>query len=145
LGIIKVINNVINDVFFFIFSLILDIIVLNGISDYIKSKKKMMENFKEQEEQKKKKRIQKMVFINGIIFVLSHLPELISSVYLLIYENKWFFCIDFKCDKLNELAQFFIYFSIISQFFINKNFNNLFKESYDQIVARIKRKFNNNK
>ena len=137
LGIIKVMNSVINDIFLFVITVLLDILVLNGLSKMIKSKKEMVDNFHEIEENKKKKRIEKMVFINGLIFLFSHSPELIVSVYLL-NQSKLLFCETTRCDKLNELAQFFIFFSMLSQFFINKNYNSIFLESYDQIKTNIK-------
>ena len=137
LGIIKVMNSVINDIFLFVITVLLDILVLNGLSKMIKSKKEMVDNFHEVEENKKKKRIEKMVFINGLIFLFSHSPELIVSVYLL-NQSKLLFCETTRCDKLNELAQFFIFFSMLSQFFINKNYNSIFLESYDQIKTNIK-------
>jgi hypothetical protein len=142
LGIIKVINSVINDIFFFIITVILDIIVLNGLSKMIKSKKEMVDNFHEIEENKKKKRIQKMVFINGLIFLFSHSPELIVSV-LLLNQSQLLFCETSRCDKLNELAQFFIFFSMLSQFFINKNYNSIFLESFQQIKSNLKEKLKN--
>ena len=147
LGIIKVVNSVINDIFFFIVTVILDIIVLSGLSKMIKSKKEIVDNFHEIEENKKKKRIQKMVFINGLVFVFSHLPELIVSVYLL-NQSQLSICEISNCDKLSELAQFFIFFSMLSQFFINKNYNSIFLESYNQIIsnieAKLKKKYNRN-
>ena len=101
----------------------------------------MVENFKEAEEEKKKKRILKMIIINGIIFTFSHLPEFVVSILLLIFQNKWDFCIVFQCDILNDCAQVFIYFSIMSQFGINSNFNSLFKESYENLKLKWKNKF----
>jgi hypothetical protein len=50
----------------------------------IKSKKSMVDNFKEGEEEKKKKRILKMIIINGIIFTFSHLPEFVISILLIL-------------------------------------------------------------
>jgi hypothetical protein len=141
LGVLEIINNIINDILFFILTIILDLMVLKGITNMIKNKKKLVENFKKQEEKKKRNRIQKMIVINCLIYIISHSPELTSSIILLIYENEMQLCVKyFRCDKLNELAQFFIYFPIIFQFFINKKFNSLFKESYNKILFNIKMK-----
>jgi hypothetical protein len=142
LAIIEIINNLINDIFFLILTIILDVMVLKGLTNMINSKKVMVENFKEHEEKKKRNRVQKMIIINCLVYIISHAPELISSILLLIYEKKLILCVKyFRCDKLNEMAQFFIYIPIIFQFFINKNFNTLFKDSYHQIIFSIKNKF----
>ena len=116
-----IINNFLNDLVFFIVNLILDIAVLAKILSMIKTKKTMVENFKEVEEQKKRKRILKMVVINGIIFTFSHIPELLISK--MIFKNKLDICTYFECSIFNEFGQFLIYFSIMSQLSINYNFN----------------------
>jgi len=139
--ILRIANNFVNDIFFFLIAIIYDIVVLKNISSMIKSKKSIVQNFKETEEEKKRKRILKMIIINGIIFTFSHLPEFLISILFLVIQNKLNFCIIFQCDILNDCAQFFIYFSIISQFSINKNFNSLFSESYENIKIKLKNKF----
>ena len=138
---LKSVNNFINDVLFFVFTLVCDIALLNKIRNLIKNKEKMVENFKESEENKRKKRILKMIIINSVIFMLSHLPEMVSSILIFFYQNKLNFCAKFKCDKLNEYAQFFIYFTIIAQFGVNKQFNSLFRQSYEILKLKVKNRF----
>ena len=48
---------------------------------------------------------------------------------------------DFKCDKINEFTQVFLFISINSQLLINKNFNKVFNESYRDIISKLKSKF----
>jgi hypothetical protein len=141
---LKMFNNVINNIFFFLLNIILDIILLNGITDIIRQKKKVLENIKLEEEEKKKKKLSIMVLINGIIYLISHLPEFLTISFLIVYDVKLQgFCLTkMRCDKLNEIAQFFNYISILSQFSINKNFNRLFNETYQEIVHKIKKKLN---
>ena len=135
----RIVNNFLNDIFFFVITIVFDIAVLKNIASMISSKKTMVENFKEAEEEKKRKRILKMIIINGIIFTLSHLPEFLISILLLVFQNKLDFCTNFECSILNDFGQFFIYFSIMSQLSINNNFNSLFKESFDNIILRLKK------
>ena len=137
-----IVNNVINDILFFIISIIFDIIVLKNISSMINNKKKMVENFKEEEEEKKRKRILKMIIINGIIFTLSHLPEFILSIFWLLFQNSNLI-FTFDVSNLNEFGQFFIYLTIISQLSINIHFNSLFKESFYNLILKFKKKCSN--
>jgi hypothetical protein len=90
----------------------------------------------------------KLVFINGLIYLIGHLPEFITIILLTVFKKKMEpFCMNnMTCDKFNEVAQFFNYFSIISQFFINLRFNKHFKESFLQLKSKFcfrKEKINN--
>ena len=141
---IKMFNNVINNILFFLLTIILDIILLNGITDIIRHKMKVLENIKLEEEEKKKKKLSIMVLVNGVIYLISHLPEFLTMSLLIVYNDSLVtFCLNkMRCDKLNEMAQFFNYISILSQFSINKNFNRLFNETYQEILHKIKKKLN---
>lgn len=141
---IKLFNSLINNIIFFILTIILDIVLLNGITDVIRHKKKVIENLKLEEEEKKKKKLSIMILINGIVYIISHLPEFLTMTLLIIYQRDMSeFCLQrIRCDKLNEMAQFFNYISIILQFSINKNFNKIFSETYQEIINRIKKRFN---
>jgi hypothetical protein len=61
-------------------------------------------------------------------------------VLLLLYAfqtKMFFFCSSqMTCDKLNEMAQFFTFISIISQFFINNAFNKHFNDSFRHLFNR---------
>jgi hypothetical protein len=52
--IFKIVNSILNDILLFLVTIIFDIIVLKNVSEIIKSKKKMIINFKEAEEEKKR-------------------------------------------------------------------------------------------
>jgi hypothetical protein len=88
----------------------------------------------------------KMVIFNGIIHFISHFPDFVVTI-LLIYYKKFIknFCMfNLPCDLINEEAQFFNVFIILSQFFIYKKFNNNFNESFQNIKQRVlKRKCHN--
>jgi hypothetical protein len=103
---------------------------------------KVLENIKLEEEEKKKKKLSIMVLVNGVIYLISHLPEFLTMSLLIVYNDSLVtFCLNkMRCDKLNEMAQFFNYISILSQFSINKNFNRLFNETYQEILHKIKKK-----
>ena len=109
----------------------------------IRNKKKVIGNLKLEEEEKKKENISKMIIINGIFFVLSHLPEFLTMLLLVIFQNKlkdFCFYYAFRCDQINEMAQFFNYFFIIAQFYINNKFNKVFNESYHDLKIQFKKR-----
>ena len=140
---LKLINSFINNILFFFVTILFDVLLMKNLNDLIAKKKSMVENFKENEEEKKKKKLSKMVFIGNIIYLFSHMPEFLLTILFIIFEEKLYnICyMDLKCDKIYEQTQVFIFISISSQFYINKNFNKVFKESYRNIVLKIRSKF----
>ena len=138
---IKIFNNDLNDVVFFVIILVLDLILLKGFTDMIKKKKKMVEKFKEKEEKTKRKKINKMIVINGCIYVCSHLSQFIATILLIAFKNYLTpICLNFfRCDKLNEMVQFFYYVSMISQFFKNMKFNQNFNKGFRKLILIFKK------
>jgi hypothetical protein len=133
------ISNVFNDLIFFLVTIIVDVALILNLRKVIKKKKKIINYFKEKEEEKKCKHLKKMLIINGIIFIFSHLPELLIRLLLFVNNRSLIaFCLfDFRCDKLNEFGDFFNFISIISQLFINLKFNKLCNESYQNLKAKL--------
>ena len=138
----RIVSSFINDVLFFLITIILDIVLINGISMFINKKKKLVDNFVEDEDTKKKNKLSKMIIINNTIYMISHLPEFLLTLSLIIFTNQMYFlCTKYlKCENFNELAQVFIFISIISQLSINKRFNTIFCESYENVILKIRKK-----
>jgi hypothetical protein len=91
--------------------------------------------------QKSKKRMNRMIFVNSLLYVLSHMPEFITSILLIVYSKEIVkFCSNnVSCDLLNEEAAFFSLISIVCQFYVFKSFDLNFKESYRDIKSRFNR------
>jgi hypothetical protein len=138
--ILQMVNNIFNDIIFFLFTIGVDAALILNLRKVIKKKKEIINNFKEKEEAKKLKHLKKMLIINGIMFILSHLPEMLIRSLLFFSNDRLIdFClVDFRCDKLNEFGDFFNYFTIISQLFINLKFNKLCNESYQNLKIKLK-------
>ena len=85
---------------------------------------------------KKTKKLTKMVVVNGLLYFISHAPEFVSTLLLLIFSKKLLhFCNErISCDLINEEAEFFIIISMISNFFIFKHFNKNFRNSFRQLI-----------
>jgi hypothetical protein len=139
--IIKLINNLLNDVFLLIFTVIIDILLFKNYGKIL-IKKKKLGNSKKNKANDAKHRISKMIIINGIIYFLAHLPEFSSIILLFVFRLKMreLCSLEMTCDKINEIAQFFIFISMISQFFIYYSFNNFFKESFSSYFTKLSKK-----
>ena len=80
-----------------------------------------------------------MILFNSFIYVLSHLPEFIITLLLIIYsKNISNFCKNkFSCDLLNEEAEFFGLISIVCQFYVFKIFDKNFKRSFNGLKSNV--------
>ena len=86
---------------------------------------------------KSKKRMNRMIFVNSLLYVLSHMPEFIISILLIVYSKEIVkFCSNnVSCDLLNEEAAFFSLISIVCQFYVFKMFDANFKRSFNDIKS----------
>jgi hypothetical protein len=138
--IVKIFNNFFNDVLLLILTLITDILLFKNYG-LILLKKKKLASSKVGKANDAKQRITKMIIINGVIYFAAHIPELLTVI--LLYAFRIFFSefcsFEMTCDKINEIAEFFIFISIISQFFINFSFNTFFRQSFLNLFTKTKK------
>ena len=137
---LKIFNNVINDIVFVFINIIFDLLLLKQFRENLKHKDKIKANSdKDKLDQKKQKdHVNKMVIVNSILYLTSHMPEFLVSILLIIYTRKISnFCLNnLSCDLINEVAEFFNIISIVSQFFVFKAFNKKFNDSYLELKKR---------
>jgi hypothetical protein len=130
----KIFNNVLNDIVFVSINVIFDLLLLKQFRENLKHKDKIKANSeKDKLDQKKQKdHVNKMVIVNSILYLISHMPEFLVSILLIIYTRKISnFCLNnLSCDLINEVAEFFNIISIVFQFFVFKTFNKNFNDSY---------------
>ncbi len=133
----KIINQVFNVIVFVVLNLFFDIILLKQFDKNMKKKVHLETSLNRMKDIKKKtKKLTKMVVVNGILYFISHAPEFVSTLLLLIFSKKLLhFCNErISCDIINEEAEFFIIISMISNFFIFKHFNKNFRDSFRQLI-----------
>ena len=96
---------------------------------------------------KSKKNINRMILVNSLIYIVSHLPEFVMTLLLFVYSTKMTnFCNNkFSCDFLNEIAEFFGLISIVCQFYVFKIYDKNFKKSFSQIYSNFGNIFSNRK
>ena len=85
--------------------------------------------------EKSRKQLNRMVFYNGLMYVISHLPEFVITLLLVIYSKKISnYCqYNFSCDLVSEEADVFSLVSIVCQFYIFKVFDKNFKISFSDL------------
>ena len=129
---------------FIILNLTIDLILVKGFKQEIRRKVKLgIHDLKKLEDLKQKElKLIKMIIINGSIYFMSHIPECLTTLLLIIYKNKLTsFCFSrLSCDLINEQAEFFILISMVANFFIFKTFNITFHESFKKLTSITRKK-----
>ena len=140
----NIINDFIKDVLFFFTNLIIDILLFRTSQKNVKHKKKILNDIiKIDIAIKFKNKMNRMVFLNGILFFIAYFPEFITNITLIVFDKKInLFCYqNISCSVLNEFAQFFNFISIGLQFFILKKFNKTFNKSFNDFKSNLLNRF----
>jgi hypothetical protein len=132
----KIANRSLNDVLFLILNFFIDIILLIKFKRHMNRKLGQINDSAQHKViEKSKKNVNRMIFFNSLIYIVSHLPEFVITLILIIYARKISaFCKEkISCDLLNEEAEFFSLISMVCQFYVFKIFDNNFRSSFDDI------------
>ena len=145
-------NNVLNNILFFFISVFIDVGLVHFSNQNVKRRRAMAANeaitlnnnnntsnnpLQIHEDAhliqalKLKEKINKMIINNGLLFFISHFPDFIVTILLLIYSNQLEYACFFviSCIDLSDMAQVFNFFSITCQFFIFIRFDKNFRLS----------------
>ena len=135
---LKILDSATNDILFFVLCLTIDCYLFVTFKKEIEQKKKVS-TIKVDDLDKKQEDLTKMIIVNGVIYFVSHSPEFVSSVLLIIFAHKISNICMFKisCDIINENAQFFSLVAITFQFFVFKRFDQNFKSSYIELESKL--------
>jgi hypothetical protein len=137
---LKIINCFINDILFLIVNFVIDITLLNQYGKFLNNKEKISNASLEarNENKNKKKRITRMVLIASTLFFVSHFPEFISSILLLVYSKKLSRIFDYhlSTNLINDEAQVFTLISISFQFYVLIKFNNNFHVGFKHLFKK---------
>ena len=95
-----------------------------------------------EEAQKMTDKITKMVIINSIFFFISHFPEFLTTILMMIFNEKAKkFCFYmFSCKKIIEMSQVFCLISVSLQMFLFIGFDKNYKLSIIDLFKRKKQK-----
>jgi hypothetical protein len=138
-NVFKLINQAFNGILFLILSIVIDIFLVYVFRKEMKQKSMLEVNKNKGEEFKKKtEKVTKMVFINNVVYFVSHFPSFIITLFLILYSKRMAkFCTErISCDILNEEAEVFLLVSMISNYFMFLYFNRNFNESFQDLKYR---------
>ena len=139
---LKILNSFINDILFFVINFAIDLFFVNQYGKFMNKKAKILNASPDakNENKKQKKRVTRMVVIVGLLFFVSHFPEFLSSLILLIYSENLtkIFDYHFSTSLINEEAQVFTLVSISCQFYVFLKFNNSFYAGFKYFLLKIK-------
>jgi hypothetical protein len=136
---LKILNQCVNDIFCVILNVIIDLVLVYKFKKHLKRKLSQINDIAQRKNiEKSKKSINRMVLVNGCIYVLSHLPEFLASLLLIVFAKEISkFCTHrFSCDLVNEEAASFSLISIVCQFYVFKVFDKNFKQSFRDLKTR---------
>ena len=134
------INNVLNNVLFLFVSVMIDISMIRFLNKDFEHKKELFHDQKHLDEAlEHKNKIRKLIITNGILFFISHMPEFVATLLLIIFrkELKFFCFFYFSCTEMNEIIEVFGFIGASVNFFVYKHFDHNFIESYKEIKEKL--------
>jgi hypothetical protein len=138
--VINLINNIFNNIIFFFVSFVIDLNLIRLSNENLKSKKALFPDDEAHvtEALRFKEKINKMIFFNGLFYFVSHFPEFLVTLLLIIFrktlEHHCFTL--FSCVDLIEISQSLNFVMIFSQFFLFKKFDKNFNDSFQNLIKR---------
>jgi hypothetical protein len=134
----NMINNALNNVLFLLLSIFIDISMIRYSNKVIKEKRTMNSPTLNEAIQLKTK-LNKMILTNGTLFFISHIPEFVVTLLLIVFKKPLFeFCFRyFSCLEVAEMGQTFHFISIGFQFFIFYKFDSNFFASFLDILQKM--------
>jgi hypothetical protein len=141
--ILKLLNDIIKNILMYILSVFIDLVLMKNIREDVKNKLKLTKIKKTITTAiSSLNNVNRMVLINGILFLIAYSPEFITNILLILFNDYLLlFCSGYiSCTDFNELAEFFNFFIISFQFFIFKRFNKLFNENFQEFIESFKKK-----
>ena len=146
----KIANRSLNDILFVFLNVLIDLILIRKFRQHLNNKLDQIADSNQHKLiEKSKKNLNRMILYNSLMYVLSHLPEFVFTILLIVYSGQILnFCNFYlSCDLINEEAEFFGLISIVGQFYIFKFFDKNFSASLNDLkrecVASLRKKDEN--
>ena len=138
---LTMVNNILNNMVFFFISIIIDVGLIRFTNQNLTLKRKLFTSADSPalvQAVKMKEHINRMVITNGLLYFVSHVPEFVVILLLLVYKKSMsIYCASyFSCIEFVEIAQVFNFCSIGLQFFVFKHFDKNFRECLGKLLRR---------
>ena len=141
--ILNIVNNVLNNVLFLFLSIFIDVSMIRFTNKNLAHKKQINADLKHiKEAQMLKAKVNKMIIVNGLLYFVSHVPEFICTLALIVLKRELTdFCyFVYSCFKLLENMQTLNFLSISLQLFVFLYFDTNVKESFHNLIQRLFKK-----
>ena len=136
----KIANRVLNDILFVFLNVLIDLILIRKFRQHSNQKLDRIVDMNQHKLiETSKKNLNRMIMGNSFIYVLSHLPEFVVTLLLIVYSREILnFCNFYlSCDLINEEAEFFGLVSIVGQFYIFLIFDKNFSSSFNDLKLKL--------
>ena len=152
----KILNRFLNDILCVVLNIFIDLFLFKNYNLHLRNKVALtrrrirLDLDFHKDIKKKKKNLNRMIMLNGFIYIVSHIPEFLSSILLIVFSKKishFCFLRSISCDILNEEMAFFSLISIVTQLYIfsmfDRNFRNSLKELKSMLILTVKLRHKN--
>ena len=139
---LNIINNILNNICFMFISISIDVGLIKFTSENVARKKRL---FVDEDTQdviqaiRLKEKVNKMIITNGLLYFVSHSPEFVMTIVLLVfYEQLWTYCSDkMSCVEIIDIAQVFNFLSMGFQIFVFSHFDKNFSKSMENVLHKM--------
>ena len=142
---LNLINTISNDILFFFISIFIDLGLIRFTNQNLERKKRifaggdMHELNQLNQAIKLKEKVNKMIITNGLLYFLSHVPDLAITIVVLVLDKQLInSCMgEMSCVELIDIAQVFNFFPMSLQIFVFNHFDRNFRNSLDNVLDRM--------
>ena len=140
---LSVLNSLFNNILFFFVNVCVDIGLVRFSTRNLARKRMLyMDNENDSHlsaAHKLKEKVNKLIVTNGVLYIVSHFPEFVTTILMFVYEAKLRYYCGFvvSCITLFEMVEAFNFFSICLQFFVFKRFDHNFQSSLRNLLTRL--------
>ena len=136
----NMINTILNNMVFLFVSILIDLGLVRSMTKNVARKRRLfagMDTNELNQAIKLKEKVTKMIITNGVLYVVSHLPEFALATLLLAVEKKLGATCqyDFKCGQFIDVAQVTNFFSMSFQILVFKRFDKNFRMNLNIILG----------
>ena len=138
---LNMVNNIFNNILFFFISILIDVGLIRFTNHNLERKKHLFngeETLELTQAKKLKEKVNKMIVTNGLLYFMSHAPEFVMALVILVFEKRLSnICLkSISCVELIDITHVFSFISMCFQILIFKKFDSNFCMSLENVLDR---------